>query len=123
MPFVNIQELPPVEGLGAYQLNQMPRRVLEGNIVPYGPMLMQKIYPFMQDQRGNDDLGPVMPLEKLGKSPVEPVRQVVGPILAAPVTMPEGTYAGMCGLTDDTKWLYIAGLGAIALAFLYLRKR
>jgi len=120
MPFVHIQELPPVEGLGAYQLNQMPRRVLEGNIVPYGPMLMQKVYPFMQYERGDNDLGPVMPLEKLEKSPVEPSRQVVGPILAAPVTMPDESYAG---LEDDTKWIFMVGLGFLALAFLYKRRK
>ena len=91
--FVNIKPLPITDGLGAYMISQQSRRVLEGNKVPFGPMVIQRNYPFIQYDRRDSNVGPVMDLQELSPSPIVPLLQNMGPILAAPITVPAGAYA------------------------------
>ena len=126
--FVHINPLPDVEGLGSYQIKQMPRRVLEGNKVPYGPMVAQRVYPYQWDKRMGSTYGPVIPMSKLGPSPIRPIVENRGTVLASPVTFPSQAYVGNVltsnGLGDITSypWNIVVGLAAIAAAYTFLKK-
>jgi hypothetical protein len=114
-----------VYGLGAYQLQQMPERIMEGNKVPYGPMVAQHLYPFMGFETTTWHSGPVLPMDKLSESPVSPVLQNIGPLVAAPVTVPDGAYPqlGEGETVAGIKWGVIGLIVVAGAAYLFYRER
>jgi hypothetical protein len=121
--FVKLQPLPRVYGLGAYQIRQMPERVMEGNKVPYGPMLAQQLYPFRAFDTTTWHTGPVLPMDKLTESPISPVLQNVGPLIAAPVTVPEGAYPQLGDTVGTMKWGVIGLIVLAGAAYLFYKER
>ena len=123
--FVKLQPLPRSYGMGAYQLHQMPERVMEGNKVPYGPMVAQQIYPFMGYNTTSRHTGPVLPMTKLTESPISPVLQNIGPLIAAPVTFPDGAYPqlGEGETVAGIKWGVIGLIVVAGAAYLFYKER
>ena len=127
--FVHINPLPDVQGLGSYQIKQMPRRVLEGNKVPYGPMIAQRVYPYQWDKRMDSVYGPVIPMSKLGPSPIRPIVENRGTVLAGPVTFPRQAYVGDVlksnglGALPSSPLFYIAGISALVIMLGMFKKK
>src|SRR4030042_2680023 len=118
--FVKVQPLPQSYGIGAYQLHQMPERVMEGNKVPYGPMVAQQLYPFRAYNTASWHTGPVLPMTKLTESPVSPVLQNIGPLIAGPVTFPDDAYPQLGDTVGVMKWGVIGLIVVAGAAYLCL---
>jgi len=121
--FVKVMPLPRSYGIGAYELRQMPERVMEGNKVPYGPMLAQQIYPFMGFNTTTWHTGPVLPMTKLSESPISPVLQNIGPLIAGPVTFPDDAYPQLGDTAGVMKWGVIGLIALAGVAFVFWKEK